>query len=100
MSNQAICFQQPLAPIVNGSTGAPYASGTVGLYTVGTLTPLAVFSDIGLSVTLTNPVPINASGYTRTRPIGTAPPGEHARARHLEHALGERGEDAGQARDP
>jgi|SRR5215472_2922147 len=74
MSNQAICFQQPLAPIVNGSTGAPYASGTVGLYTVGTLTPLAVFSDIGLSVTLTNPVPINASGYTSTSPIGTPTP--------------------------
>jgi hypothetical protein len=73
MANEAICFQQPLAPISNGS-GSAYASGSVGFYTPSTTNTINVYSDIGLSVALPNPVPLNASGYTSVSTVGSPTP--------------------------
>jgi hypothetical protein len=74
MAIEAICFQQPLSPFLNGANATAYASGSVGFYTPSTLTPLNVYSDVALSVALPNPVPLNASGYTSTSTSGTPTP--------------------------
>ena len=44
------------------NSGAPLAGGSLTTYAAGTASPLATFSDDGLSVQNPNPIPLNAAG--------------------------------------
>ena len=48
------------------SSGDPLNAGTVDVYAAGTTTPLTIYSDSALQVSITNPVTLNSSGLPST----------------------------------
>lgn len=60
-------FQQ-----IADSTGKPYSGALVNVYAAGTTTPLTVYSDEALSVSVANPIVCDSSGQHAMRYIATA----------------------------
>lgn len=54
------------------TNGAPFAGGFVYFYAAGTSTPQDTFSDSALTTPNTNPIVLNASGYSATEIYGSA----------------------------
>ncbi len=73
MSIVGIGLVNPVLQFVDGD-GAPYASGSLTFYAVGTTTLQKVYSDTALTTQLTNPVPLNAAGRTSTSTTGSDTP--------------------------
>ena len=63
----------PVLQFLDGN-GKPYAAGSVTFYISGTMTLKNVFSDVGLSVILPNPLPLNAAGRSSTSTTGPVTP--------------------------
>ncbi len=73
MSITSVGLINPVLQFVDAS-GVPYAGGTVTFNAAGTNNLLAVYSDAGLSVSLTNPVHLNAAGRSSTSAVGVDTP--------------------------
>lgn len=51
---------------INDSNGDPVSGALIYVYAVGTTTPKAIYSDTGLSVSVSNPIVANSAGRTTT----------------------------------